>query len=95
MILPFGRAKQTKSAVNRPYRFISSSYAHYALNATTPLRDELSALADGYFDNVPILEKSADEPHMAKYGGHPKDDGCEAWANALGAYMKELLKDCP
>lgn len=55
------------------------------------IKNELSQYADWIFDNVPILRKNADEPHMAKFGGHPNAEGCESWANALHTYIKEEL----
>lgn len=36
-----------------------------------------------FFDVVPLLAKSPDEPQRAKFGGHPDADGCWLWAEAL------------
>ncbi len=58
----------------------------------TYIRDELSKKADMLFDVVPIIGQS-DNPHMAKYGGHPNDDGCAAWAEDLYEKVKELFAD--
>ncbi|MBO5374589.1 MAG: SGNH/GDSL hydrolase family protein [Clostridia bacterium] len=58
------------------------------------IKTTLSKKVDLVFDNTPYLGKSEDEPQVAKYGGHPNEQGCEIWANAL--YNKicenELLK---
>ena len=35
------------------------------------------------FDCVPYLSVGNDQLHMAKYGGHPNDEGCRAWGEAL------------
>ena len=42
------------------------------------------------FDCVPILGKE-DEPHMAKFGGHPDAEGCTLWAHALYETVKDLF----
>lgn len=55
------------------------------------IENELSKKADGYFDNVKVLGKNETEPQIAKFGGHPDDEGCLAWANALYAYVKNKL----
>lgn len=47
------------------------------------IKDELSAVADYVFDNVPVLSKSIDEPYASKYGAHPDDVGCAVLAEAL------------
>ena len=55
------------------------------------IKDELSKMTDGYFDCVPILGKSIKESHIAKYGGHPDDDGCRVWAKKLYDYVKNIV----
>ena len=35
------------------------------------------------FDCVPCLSVGDERPHMAKYGGHPNDEGCRVWGEAL------------
>lgn len=47
------------------------------------IRDELAQTVDFCFDSVPILGKDIHEPHVARYGGHPNEEGCAAWAKAL------------
>lgn len=49
----------------------------------TYIRQELSQKADHLFDVAPLLAKSPDEPQRAKFGGHPNEDGCRLWAEAL------------
>ena len=48
---------------------------HYILS-------EVSAFADAVFDTVPLLEKPG-SPGVALYGGHPNEEGCKLWAEAL------------
>lgn len=48
------------------------------------IKNNIARRVWGYFDNVPILSK--DEPHMPRYGGHPNNEGCEKWAEALYEY---------
>ena len=55
------------------------------------VKKELAPKADAFFDNVPILSPGPEEPHIAKYGGHPNAVGCTAWAKALAPVLKELL----
>lgn len=47
----------------------------------TYLHDVLAREVDVFFDCVPIL--CGDEPHTARYGGHPNEEGSRLWANAL------------
>ncbi len=39
------------------------------------------------FDCVALLAKSDDEPHKAKYGGHPNEEGCRIWGESLAEAM--------
>lgn len=55
------------------------------------IQNSLALKTDGYFDNRPILSLSAEQPQRAKYGGHPNNEGCYAWADALYAYLKDVL----
>ena len=47
------------------------------------IREELSKEADLIFDVVPLLGLSETEPWKARYGGHPNEEGCAAWGEAL------------
>lgn len=47
------------------------------------IKDVLKESVDLVFDNVPVLSESEQNPHNAKYGGHPNEEGCAAWADAL------------
>ncbi len=58
----------------------------------TFLREELAKTAQGFFDCVPLLQKSAEEPYMAPYGGHPNEEGCKIWGDAMGEYLLNYLK---
>jgi len=55
------------------------------------IREELCGAADFIFDTVPVLRASEKEPYNAKYGGHPNEEGCAAWADALYQAVKELF----
>ena len=55
------------------------------------IREVLSKEVDAFFDCVPVLGKSEEEPHIAKYGGHPDDEGCLVWAKALYEACKNLF----
>ena len=46
------------------------------------IKTEIKSKADLVFDCVPILEKE-NIPGGAKYGGHPNEEGCRLWAEAL------------
>ena len=51
--------------------------------------------AEFVFDCVKYLAKSNDEPHKAKYGGHPDSNGCKAWGEALfGEVVNEMPGAC-
>lgn len=49
---------------------------------------ELADKVDFVFDNTGILGKE-DKKSDALYGGHPDEEGCEVWANALAEKLKE------
>lgn len=48
--------------------------------------------AEGVFDVRAILSKSADEPHMAKFGGHPNSEGNRLWGEALYKTVKKAVE---
>ena len=52
--------------------------------------NEMSKYADGVFDVVPILGKGDDEPHMAKFGGHPNSEGNRLWGIALAEEVRRV-----
>ena len=52
------------------------------------IKTELKNKVDFLFDAAALLgEKNA--PQNAKYGGHPNEEGCKIWAEALYAALKE------
>lgn len=55
------------------------------------IKNELSKRVELVFDCVPILSVSEEEPHMAKFGGHPNAVGCGLWADALYEAVKNIL----
>lgn len=56
------------------------------------IRNTLAKRADAFFDNVPVLYFSSEQPHMAAFGPHPNADGGLAWATALLPAMKEFAE---
>lgn len=52
---------------------------------------EMPKLADATFNPNKILSKSADEPHIARFGGHPSEEGCILWAEALYKEISHLF----
>lgn len=56
------------------------------------IKNTLSDVVDLVFDTVPHLGVSMDEPHMAKYGGHPNEEGCAIWGKALYEAVKSIIK---
>lgn len=53
------------------------------------IKTELSKEADLVFDAAALL--CADEPHRARFGGHPDEQGCALWADALCAAIRPLV----
>lgn len=51
---------------------------------------ELAARVDQVFDTVPVLGRE-ECASAAKYGGHPNEEGCAVWAEALYQEVKSLL----
>lgn len=47
------------------------------------IKVELSKMVDFVFDVVPVLQVSEEQSHLAKFGGHPNEDGCALWAEKL------------
>lgn len=47
------------------------------------IRECLAGEADGLFDVTDVLSLSDEEPHRARFGGHPDAQGCRCWAEAL------------
>ena len=44
---------------------------------------ELARKVELVFDVTQVLSLSPQEPQRAKYGGHPNEEGCRVWADAL------------
>lgn len=55
------------------------------------VRNTLSEIADGFFDVVPILIDGEEADGKSKYGGHPDENGCKAWAEALVPVLREFV----
>lgn len=56
------------------------------------IRNSMRERADGYFDVVPVLGRSVEEPHMAAYGGHPNSTGNRLWGESLAPEVEKLAK---
>lgn len=54
------------------------------------IKDVLSREVKFVFDVASFLGLSHDKPQIARYGGHPNEQGCQIWANEF----YPLLKDC-
>lgn len=55
------------------------------------IKTDLVKHVDLVFDVVPYLGKSESEPQIARFGGHPNEQGCAIWGNALCKALKEIL----
>jgi lysophospholipase L1-like esterase len=62
-------------------------------NVNAYIKNELVPLVDAFFDNGPVLQKSENEPHSARYGGHPNSEGCRKWAEALFDEIKAFMEN--
>lgn len=64
-----------------PFDYDEATAQHW--HATNKhLRRVLSQRADLLFDVAPLLGCDG-APHRARYGGHPNEEGCAVWADAL------------
>lgn len=43
------------------------------------------------FDTVPVLCDTDKDTHISKFGGHPNEEGCLRWAQALYTATKDIL----
>ncbi len=55
------------------------------------IRHELVKEADAVFDVVPLLITGPEKEGKARYNGHPNEEGCKVWAEALIPVLKEFL----
>ncbi len=66
-----------------PFEFLTSQWAVWrAVNA------HIGHLGDRFFDNTAFL-CDGDRP---RYGGHPNDDGCAVWAQALVPVLRDMME---
>lgn len=56
------------------------------------IRSTLAEEADAVFDVAPVLCDGPIEFGSAKYAGHPNEEGCRVWAEAMLAVMKKFMK---
>ena len=87
-----------RNGLNPEYRF-TIFYADYEgekigiwqrVNAF--IFEEIAKEADLIFDAAAVLKKSDEEPHKAKYGGHPDAEGCKVWGEALAPVLKDFME---
>ena len=52
---------------------------------------ELAPAADGFFDVAPLLTDETRGRGKSKYGKHPDEAGCRAWAEALTPLMEKFV----
>ena len=62
------------------------------LHVNEYIRHELVKEVDAVFDVVPVLLDGPEQEGKAKYNGHPNEEGCKAWAEALIPGMKDFLQ---
>lgn len=62
------------------------------LHINAYVRNTLVEYADGIFDVVPVLLEGAESGGRARYGGHPNEEGCKAWAGALTPVLKAFVE---
>ncbi|MBR4865544.1 MAG: SGNH/GDSL hydrolase family protein [Clostridia bacterium] len=55
------------------------------------IQTELAERVDAVFDTLPILSQDAEHPEVARYGGHPDEEGCQKWGEALAPVIQKLL----
>lgn len=60
-------------------------------NVNSFIKTELKERVDLVFDVVPHLGKSESEPNIAKFGGHPNEEGSKIWGEALLQEIKKIL----
>lgn len=57
----------------------------------TFIRTELSQKAEAVFDDVPVLSAGGPDCPTAAWGGHPNEEGCRVWAEALFPVAEKFL----
>ena len=58
------------------------------------IKNTLSGYVDAIFDVAPLLTEDSEEEGKAKYGGHPNEEGCRFWAEALIPAFEKRIHDC-
>ena len=53
--------------------------------------NDMPKIADAVFDNTKVLRVSEEQATIAKYGGHPNEEGCQKWAEALYSAVSDKL----
>ncbi len=73
-----------------PFDYVGEHITQWQ-NVNHAIRTELSRRVDAVFDVAPLLQQSETEPHKARYGGHPDEEGCRVWADALYHTLTTIL----
>lgn len=55
------------------------------------IMNDMPKIADAVFDNTKVLRVSEEQATIAKYGGHPNEEGCQKWAEALYSAVSDKL----
>lgn len=74
-----------------PFDLQESAFEKW-LHINAYIRSTLIKYADGVFDVVPVLLDGAESGGKARYGGHPNEEGCKAWADALTPMLKDFVE---
>lgn len=69
----------------------SGDYVEMWQDVNTYIRNELVLKADSLFDNNPVLCGNGKDSPDAKFGGHPNNEGCRLWAEALVPAINKVL----
>ena len=75
-----------------PFDYAGQALANW-LEINAYVRDTFATVADGFFDVVPYLLAGSEAECRSKYGKHPNEEGCKAWANALIPVLDQFMKE--
>ena len=64
------------------------------ININHYIKNILVQYVDIVFDVAPLLTEGTEWSGVAKYNGHPNEEGCRIWANALTPVLRDFLEEC-
>lgn len=64
------------------------------ININHYIKNVLVQYVDRVFDVAPLLTVDTEWNGVAKYNGHPNEEGCRIWANALTPVLRDFLEEC-